>query len=122
MSIHNSPCETLEITDDAFTLRGVRFSTRRRPKSTVWIVARQDVADGHLSIQLIELAEVCKSRDATVQEACIGLSPSISLYRAVGKLQSQDDCQRASGSTTVGQYLLSNTRLEWLTKASKTHT
>ena len=68
------------------TLSSVAFGTGSGAESAVRVVARQNVGDGELAVELVERVEMSECRDGTVEEAGVGLAPLVALNRAVGKL------------------------------------
>lgn len=81
------------------TLCGMTFGPGSSAESTVGIVTRNNVVDGELPIELMELVEMGKRRDGAIQKTSIGFPPSIALYCAIGKLQPDDDCPNQESIT-----------------------
>lgn len=81
--------------EEALTLRGMALGTRPGAEPSVRIVTRQNVVNGELAIELVELAEMSEGGHGAVEKARICFAPLIALYRAVGQLQPQQDCKNA---------------------------
>lgn len=65
-------------------MRSMAFGTRPSTESSIRVVTGQDVVDGEVAVEVVELAEVSESGDCAVEEACICFAPSIALNRTVG--------------------------------------